>query len=303
MKEFSSGAIFIDEDYSANDKFTALGNLYFIHNDFKAKIYNFNTELFETISGHQIYTGNIEDIPLKVKAKFPQDFFPDFKWSRKGFMKTRWQIGDETLDFTNVHLYHDESNFVALKSSPSPYVENRRKALEYTLKQLNTPAQYPQFFFGDFNFRLDLNSVVKFLTNNQDLHCLPSEESIISLKNLETKLEITIQRKHFSLSDSKFLDNRENLLKLLKHDKELDFYEGILFELPIKFVPSYPFTEKRDLSHYMATRCPAWCDRVLMNNAAKQILFHQNCSQVNKLLKAFSLFFLLHLPSKCFRQF
>lgn len=67
-------------------------------------------------------------------------------------------------------------------------------------------------------------------------------------------------------------------LQLREHDKELSFFDG-LFELKIDFPPSYPFKEEITSSGYMNTRCPAWCDRVLMNEFAHNLL-HDVSSQV-----------------------
>ncbi len=54
---------------------------------------------------------------------------------------------------------------MALKSSPSIYSENRKKALVYTLEIINknrSEKEIDHYFaiFGDFNFRLDLCSLV-----------------------------------------------------------------------------------------------------------------------------------------------
>jgi inositol-1,4,5-trisphosphate 5-phosphatase len=69
------------------------------------------------------------------------------------------------LNLVNVHLFHDASNLIALTSSPSIYSENRKKALIYTLdrikkNQSNQETEQNIVIFGDFNFRLDLSSLV-----------------------------------------------------------------------------------------------------------------------------------------------
>ena len=69
----------------------------------------------------------------------------------------------------------------------------------------------------------------------------------------------------------------------MKQDKELNHFHGTLWEFDRHFLPSYPFEENINMittassskmiaNSYMKTRCPAWCDRVLMNNTAKQLL-------------------------------
>ena len=42
--------------------------------------------------------------------------------------------------------------------------------------------------------------------------------------------------------------------------------EESLFEVERNFPPSYPFMEeKENPDKYMESRCPAWCDRIVMN--------------------------------------
>lgn len=60
---------------------------------------------------------------------------------------------------------------------------------------------------------------------------------------------------------------------LRKFDRELDPLQEVLYEFPIAFPPSYPFEEQPDLPHdYMNSRCPAWCDRILMSPTAKTLI-------------------------------
>ena len=59
--------------------------------------------------------------------------------------------------------------------------------------------------------------------------------------------------------------------QLIEHDNELDTFKGQLFEVPKSFPPSYPFTEDLD-SKYMKTRCPSWCDRILFNKRAQEVI-------------------------------
>lgn len=93
-------------------------------------------------------------------------------------MRTRWLFnGSYVLDLANIHLFHDASNFVAMEATPSPYAQNRQRALEYTLKKISEPLRVqdnrkidkitgdvPLFIFGDFNFRLDANRVIRKIT-------------------------------------------------------------------------------------------------------------------------------------------
>lgn len=62
-------------------------------------------------------------------------------------------------------------------------------------------------------------------------------------------------------------------MQLREYDKELENFEGRLFEFPINFVPSYPFQEDiNEPVNYMQTRVPAWCDRVLLSPTAKTLV-------------------------------
>lgn len=114
---FTSVRIFLDEDFTCTEHFSALGNLYFIHNSLKnVNLFDFKENTFHPVIGKEIFSGNIEDVSCKQKAKFPQKLFPECKWSRKGFMRTRWSFDGFVFDLINIHLFHDASNFVAMES-------------------------------------------------------------------------------------------------------------------------------------------------------------------------------------------
>ncbi|KAH9388671.1 Type I inositol 1,4,5-trisphosphate 5-phosphatase [Tyrophagus putrescentiae] len=268
LLEFEQIRVFIDEDFKANDKFTFT---FFID------------KLFAPVVGKEIHSGNIIDVPIIEKLKFQQNFFPECKWSRKGFIRTRWLLNGVAFDLINIHLFHDESNFVALSEFPSSYSKNRRKAFEFTLnlmKNDNSPLNdLPQFIFGDFNFRLDTQSVVQRMTNNAKPTQILSANGEISrliYRDTQADRHLTVEKKHFMYSDPNYFTNKINIDSLREHDKELSFFDG-LFELKIDFPPSYPFKEEITSSGYMNTRCPAWCDRVLMNEFAHNLL-HDNAN-------------------------
>lgn len=133
----------------------ALGNLYFIHKHIKhVRMWNFLTRNWENTDGKGIYSGNIETISSKEKSKFPQHFFPEVfclmcciifeyytnklfqcKWSRKGYMRTRWEVNRSVFDLVNIHLFHDASNLAACEEFPSVYCKTRRRALVHTLER------------------------------------------------------------------------------------------------------------------------------------------------------------------------
>ncbi|XP_058064531.1 inositol polyphosphate-5-phosphatase A, partial [Anopheles bellator] len=143
----------------------ALGNLYFVKNTVEhVLMWNFVTHKWSMVDSKSIYSGNIEAVPTKEKAKFPQQFFPESKWSRKGFLRTRWFLNGTIFDLVNIHLFHDASNFAACEKYPSVYSKSRNRALVYILERFrkdraNLPVPY--FLFGDFNFRCDTMAVIK----------------------------------------------------------------------------------------------------------------------------------------------
>lgn len=56
-------------------------------------------------------------------------------------------------------------------------------------------------------------------------------------------------------------------------NREMEPLADVLLEYPITFAPSYPYEEEPTLpQHYMTTRCPAWCDRILMSSVARQLV-------------------------------
>lgn len=94
------------------------------------------------------------------------------------------------------------------------------------------------------------------------------------------------------------------LLQLLELDKELSQFEG-LSELKIAFPPSYPFKEDLASSGYMNTRCPSWCDRILMNKFAQKLVFdvgrwltRRHSSRVTLRLAQTSVHYVLFLSSE-----
>lgn len=110
--------------------------MYFIDKSVNSvKIWNFLTHEWDSAEGKSIHTGNIEAVATKEKAKFPQNFFPECKWSRKGFLRTRWEVNGTICDMVNIHLFHDASNIAAAEESPSVYCKIRRRALVYTLER------------------------------------------------------------------------------------------------------------------------------------------------------------------------
>ncbi|XP_071168929.1 inositol polyphosphate-5-phosphatase A-like isoform X1 [Mytilus edulis] len=280
LQKYDRARVFLDEDFTAADKFTALGNLYFVHESVEdISIWDFVDCKFIPVVGREVLSGNIETVQIKEKAKFPQDFFPDFKWSRKGFIRTRWNIKNCIFDLVNIHLFHDASNIISMQDSPSVYSKNRKAAFIHTLKRFEEDQydKVPQFIFGDFNFRLDSNTLINELTkkttSNQTKGKKGQVNKICYTEEVNNKVVLTLETKGFDCHEK----HSEIFLKKSKHlrkyDNEMLLYKDRLFEYEINFPPSYPFSEDvSDGLSYMKTRCPSWCDRLLLSHSAKNII-------------------------------
>ncbi|XP_051508837.1 inositol polyphosphate-5-phosphatase A-like isoform X1 [Myxocyprinus asiaticus] len=281
MKDFDRVCVYVDSHFKAVDSFTALGSMYFIHKSLKnIQQYDFNAKEFKVVSGHNLYVGSLEGVTTVEKEKFPKSFWPDFKWSRKGYMMTRWIIHNQGLDLVNVHLFHDASNLIACNSSPSVYSANREKAFRYIINRLSESSYCPLpfFLFGDFNFRLDTLSLVQNLSMSADIQTVKKdstnevEKIICEEKDNDHKVLLQIETKLFAyLHEAVFRENDGK--ELLKYDKEISAFHDVIAEEDIQFPPSYPYSEDYTKpTQYMNTRCPAWCDRILMSHSARDII-------------------------------
>ncbi|XP_053665791.1 uncharacterized protein LOC128714898 [Anopheles marshallii] len=276
LRDYNRIRVYLDEDYNSAEHFTALGNLYFVQSTVNhVLMWNFLTHEWDSVEGKSIHTGSIETVATKEKAKFPQQFFPECKWSRKGFLRTRWFLNGTVFDLVNIHLFHDASNLEACEEYPSVYCKSRRRALVHTLERfhkdtVNRPVPY--FVFGDFNFRCDTEGVIKKLTEDLTMH------RVQNTKNDSTKVQyrdatgtnvLTVGKKEFFHCDQSTFKE----IWLRQFDRELESLRSILYEFPITFPPSYPYEEDPFLpGAYMATRCPAWCDRILVSPAARKLI-------------------------------
>ncbi|XP_013867556.1 inositol polyphosphate-5-phosphatase A [Austrofundulus limnaeus] len=280
MKDFDRVCIYVDNKFQAEDSFTALGSMYFIHKTLKNIYqYDFNVKEFKAVVGQKC-VGSLDRVTTVEKEKFPKNFWPDFKWSRKGFMRTRWIIHNQGLDLVNVHLFHDASNLIACNSSPSIYSANRKNALKYVINRLsdNRYTVLPFFLFGDFNFRLDTLSLVQHLSTEADVQTVKKDSSnelekiIYEEKNNDHQVLLQIEEKLFAyLHQAVFRE--DNGEALVKYDKEVQAFHDVITEEDIKFPPSYPYSEDyTQPTQYMNTRCPAWCDRILMSHTAQDLI-------------------------------
>jgi inositol-1,4,5-trisphosphate 5-phosphatase len=284
MQQFTRARVFLDEDFTAVEKFTALGSLYFIHHSVSSvEIFDFQDAKFVPVEGKEVLSGNIEHVRIKEKAKFAQEFFPDFVWSRKGFIRTRWNLCGTVFDLVNIHLIHDVSNVAAMETSPSTYCDFRVKALLHTIERFEADHydKVPFFMFGDFNFRLDTHQFVKKLTQNTvEQHVLGKRNDVskVIFKHQDSgKVILTVGKKDFHHHEHNELFSRTNAMTLQIYDKEPEACRSKLFEYKVTFPPSYPFSEDaEDGTSYMPTRCPGWCDRIMMSYDAPQLFNTEN---------------------------
>uniref|UniRef100_A0A3Q0SJ88 inositol-polyphosphate 5-phosphatase n=1 Tax=Amphilophus citrinellus TaxID=61819 RepID=A0A3Q0SJ88_AMPCI len=288
MKDFDRSCIYVDNQFQVEDSFTALGSMYFIHKTLKnIHQYDFNVKDFKAVLGQNKYMGSLDRVTTVEKEKFPKNFWPDFKWSRKGFMRTRWIIHNQGLDLVNIHLFHDASNLIACNSSPSIYSANRNNALRYVINRIsdNQHMVLPFFLFGDFNFRLDTLSLVQYLSTATDVQTVKKDSSnevekiICEEKDNDRQVLLQIEEKLFAyLHQAVFRE--DNGRALLKYDKEVAAFHDVIREEDIMFPPSYPYSEEYTKpTQYMNTRCPAWCDRILMSHTAQDLILRSDDSE------------------------
>uniref|UniRef100_A0A8C5QTJ4 inositol-polyphosphate 5-phosphatase n=1 Tax=Leptobrachium leishanense TaxID=445787 RepID=A0A8C5QTJ4_9ANUR len=261
---------FMDSDFTQPHHFTALGSIYFIHRSLRnINIYDVRDRMFVSVSGQTFITGSLEDCPIVHKERFPQEFWAEFPWTRKGFMRTRWQIDNRNFDLVNLHLFHDASNLVSYDCSPSVYSDNRKKALNHILTRIQD-SEVPFFLFGDFNFRLDLKNLI--LEQGWDLKTGKDSEGKTIVYEQDGEVRLIMKRKCFEYHNVKILEEDSGRALLLYDSEPCPFLDG-LTEIPISFPPSYPFSEMVSRpSEFMGTRCPAWCDRVFMSHSARELL-------------------------------
>ncbi|XP_037068185.1 inositol polyphosphate-5-phosphatase A-like isoform X1 [Pollicipes pollicipes] len=274
--QFDRAVILLDEDFNRAASFTALGNLYLVSRRLQAvRLWDWREEAYRPVEDHEVYSGHLAGVAVADKDKFPLEYFPNCKWSRKGYLRTRWEIRGTELDLVNIHLFHDACNMIAIEASPSPYCENRRRALQHTLDRFHGDkhSNVPFFIFGDFNFRVNTHGVVKHLT--KDLKPLAKADlEMVEFHDDTETVVLRVGKKEFfhSTHQDTFL---QDISWLRSFDRELDEFQDRLHEFPIEFPPSYPFEENVQRSQYlMKTRCPSWCDRIVMSKSALEII-HQ----------------------------
>nr|XP_020735662.1 type I inositol 1,4,5-trisphosphate 5-phosphatase [Odocoileus virginianus texanus] len=95
----------------------------------------------------------------------------------------------------------------------------------------------------------------------------------------DRKVMLQLEKKLFDYVNQEVFRD-DNGTALLEFDKELSVFKDRLYELDISFPPSYPYSEDCSQGRqYMNTRCPAWCDRVLMSPSAKELILRSESEE------------------------
>lgn len=200
--------------------------------------------------------------------------------SRKGFLVSEWSADGRLMNIANVHLYHDDSNLVALECVPSVYAVKRAAALRTVMQRL-PPG--PAMLAGDFNFRLDLAPFVAWIRQRAASATAVAESGDAQF--------LLVQKDVFQCP---FLDaqlRQPELAASVRHsfDQELPRFNNEqsdaamrLIEEHVSFPPTYPI-EGPD--RWSAKRAPGWCDRVLYTPAAAATLFHPSLPRTYNVLR------------------
>lgn len=289
-EKFDKVRAWFDQDYRAKERYTALGCVYLVSKSLEdVSLWNFKDSTFIKVEDEETHVGNLSDVSFLEKEKFPLDFFPQFKWSRKGFMRTRWKINKCVFDLLNIHLFHDASNLVSIEVTPSVYSKNRKRALDHVLDRItksSTQAVVPHMIFGDFNFRLDNKRVVESLCAGlPQQHIRKEGESTPSKiiyrdRKKADKVFLTLEPRIFKFHDQSIF-RYHNGKKFSKYNREFDVFKDRLFEFDISFSPSYPFSENvKETTVYGESRCPSWCDRIFLSHSSRTVINQSKGSSV-----------------------
>ncbi|VDN56245.1 unnamed protein product [Dracunculus medinensis] len=287
--------------------------------------YDFVTHEYSRLNkGFEMMEKEIDKCSKIRKKKFPKDFWPRMKWGRKGYMHSRFRFNNQPIDIVNVHLFHDDSNIALIQENPLMYSENRKRALNYVLDEVSRNCikqnDTPLFIFGDLNFRLNCLTFLNRITEGADIRhdslesfgslkdsagssnrlgcgnilSMPSDHlkrsiSAVEFRKTQDSLEdrnncvLRIEKKRFDYINHKQLLNEWH--QYLEDDREAKNFP-MLFELPIHFPPTYPWSEDpTESGSFMKTRAPAWCDRVLMNSDAFQLVNSDNDAKYDSIGK------------------
>ncbi|KAJ1067190.1 hypothetical protein K5549_017947, partial [Capra hircus] len=288
MKEYSRARVYLDENYKSQEQFTALGSFYFLHESLK-NIYQFDfkAKKFKKVTGKEIYSDTLESTPMLEKEKFPQDYFPERSWRLRSGGRGKWPQGLSAPELLLLRGPWEAASAFPWMSvgRPASRVQTSRcgrrphKIVDHRFEK----ASY--FVFGDFNFRLDSKSVVETLCTKATMQTVRAADTnevvklIFRESDNDRKVMLQLEKKLFDYFNQEVFRD-DNGTALLEFDKELSVFKDRLHELDISFPPSYPYSEDCSQGRqYMNTRCPAWCDRVLMSPSAKELVLRSESEE------------------------
>jgi len=172
-------------DTSVPQEFSALGSMYLVRRKAAARV-----ALWRDAEGERAAQFEpVASLPSPLLStpalpaarcrhyRFPSSAYPHGpEPSRKGWLRTCWRVGGAPLELINIHNFHDESNLRAIAEradtdATSDYAECRRAHLAKAMAERPSAGvpDVARFIFGDFNFRLDLPSVVRSLCGDAAL--------------------------------------------------------------------------------------------------------------------------------------
>ena len=268
---YTIGRAFIDQDFKDEELFTALGSIYLVHQSIAehTEIFSFTENQYIPLSPLKFVSTTLEQCNYVDRQKFPVQYFPLGRLSRKGFMRTMWSVVNLKMELSNIHLFHDDSNIKALQASPSDYAVFRRNALSYFLGKLDISV--PSFIFGDFNFRTDTKALISYLISEKRYTLSKSMNKVsIDSKVSEDASEniMEVETKKFNLKHD-WMKSKDFLRQFDTEVKAFPF----LKELPADYMPTYPICEDSAMA-YNNSRCPSWCDRALFCPEASRMIDH-----------------------------
>eukprot|EP00040_Diaphanoeca_grandis_P043918 m.10742 g.10742 ORF g.10742 m.10742 type:complete len:441 (+) comp8458_c0_seq2:432-1754(+) len=298
LRDFPGIYSFSDADVGDDPEFSALGCVYFVHKDIKSIArYDYVKEEFQ-MPQSPTAVACVNNSCFHKKTKFSVGQFNWKQMSRKGFVQAGFKIGDQEFQLVNVHFFADISNLESAKKTPSQYSQSRRAATSFMIEQTQytngfgtanitsktktkklqkrknsdnniqtTPKKLASFYFGDFNFRLSLAELIPHLCDGVRPRRAPGEPVSRFYSKDTKKLLLTVEKKRWEPMDSQYpYRDRSTLMAM---DWETSQFTD-LHEFSIRFPPTYPFdvAEPHCPLRFSMKRPPAWCDRVLLSEAA-----------------------------------
>jgi inositol-1,4,5-trisphosphate 5-phosphatase len=274
---WTPGLMFHAAQGEKDNNFTALATIGLVRKTAveqdRVSIWNFKANKAVTLSELQ-ESHNSDTEAFYQSAAFSSKQFPEIKAGRKGYLHTRWIVDENPMDMVNVHMFHDANNVETLDDGyPSVYAKCRARAFQLVVNACNLQQCKNVFVFGDFNFRLDMSAVVSDILGQNPVRTEEGsdEKKFVTLRDAkDVTRSIRVGTKVFEMNPSDTFV--KDWSRFLRHDHEpTDATAKLGFtELQVDFPPSYPFEEEVGVTdQYMQTRCPGWCDRVLMNTQAR----------------------------------